>query len=1176
MHEIKNFTIVALASLSTILTAQNVVSFSSDEGFTNEALYNQSNWDASFSTGTWMVNADSGNVSVSTDWKRAAWKQGFSVSGVGKSITFRVNLNFTGTLEAQNNPLIKIGFSSSSDVGTSNPPSNTVFLSTLSGNDEFPDGALLLKNNTNAQNLSPDTYVSLASVQGSGGVTDDLALLVTLTLGNDAASSTISATLLNLADNTESITGSYTGIDESVYSAATTNIYGYIHSQSFSSETQLTSINVESVEMYTSVDIYPSVKRFLGTSSSLDRSKFFNLHSGGGNDIANSFFTNYNANEHGRRFWGPGAYAVQQEGQVGSYPTAGSGNSDVREVTRYVGTEHPYNMYEEGIDTLALSNWVVEYFKNFADVSSRPEYYEPMNEPFVHARDYYSEPDWDPIAEARVKLEMAHVFKAIGNRINETPELANMKVIGYAAAYPSFERNDFSHWSNNMKMFMDEAGIEMDGFSTHLYDGINQVGQDTKRSGSNLEAVLDLIESYSFEKWNIVKPHIISEFGGIVGSDYTDETTFDINNAQSIRSQNAMLFSLLERQSHTELSIPFTTGKSTWHITAANNYMPYKAVLFKPVPFGVPLENVTSWAYTDRIYFYDLWKNVTGDRILIRSNNPDVQTQAFRDGNKLYIAMNNLDDFTQNINLNFDNVFGSSINDVRIKSVIVNPNETLQFSDQTYTAIPSQYQLAPNETIVLEYNYDTNFEFNSTITSNRYYDDVVVQDIIANNPINYNFSSVTTSTAGYATLRMSIGRKHDKSKSPTIVFNGSNLNIPTNWKGYDQTNRDDFFGMIEINVPNELVNESNTVSIAFPDSGGHISSVVLINETFTTPQIEITKTGAVLQNDAGNTTIDIGDQITYDIVVTNTGNTSLTDVSITDTLTDLDNGPLSLDNPLVFDSSTDINSSFPATPTLKVGEAVTFKATFTVTQEEIDAGGVSNSASVTANDPQNNSISDSTDNAVENVIVQSPSISVNKTASVGHMQDTEDETTTGDTINYTITVSNTGNVTLSDISITDLLTDGNNQTLSLTTPNSFASFVLAPGITEIIQASYIIEQSAADSGSVNNTASVNATTPDNTTVSDAMSSPVVTVMVTLSNDAFQSSKSNKLILQPNPTSGFVYLINIEVGEIVNVFDLTGKKVFHTSYNGRFIDLANFRKGVYIVSAKKQFAKLILE
>ena len=89
-------------------------------------------------------------------------------------------------------------------MGTSNPPSNTVFLSTLSGNDEFPDGALLLKNNTDAQNLIPDTYVSIASVQGSDGVTDDLALFVTLTLGNDAVSSTISAKLLNLTDNTES------------------------------------------------------------------------------------------------------------------------------------------------------------------------------------------------------------------------------------------------------------------------------------------------------------------------------------------------------------------------------------------------------------------------------------------------------------------------------------------------------------------------------------------------------------------------------------------------------------------------------------------------------------------------------------------------------------------------------------------------------------------------------------------------------------------------------------------------------------------------------------------------------------------------------------------------------------------------------------------------------------
>ena len=54
------------------------------------------------------------------------------------------------------------------------------------------------------------------------------------------------------------------------------------------------------------------------------------------------------------------------------------------------------------------------------------------------------------------------------------------------------------------------------------------------------------------------------------------------------------------------------------------------------------------------------------------------------------------------------------------------------------------------------------------------------------------------------------------------------------------------------------------------------------------------------------------------------------------------------------------------------------------------------------------------------------------------------------------------------------------------------------------------------------------------------------------------------------------MTNLTVLPEVPSFDLTGKKVFHTSYNGRFIDLANFRKGVYIVSTNKQFAKLILE
>ena len=825
-------TMAILCCFSFLAKAQSVVNFSAAEGFSNGAtLTSQTAWSAS----SWIVDTNNGGmVTTSTDWKRAAWQKAFPLTEPGDMIKLRIDFNFTGIINEVNKPLFKVGFSTSGNVEYTNPVANTVFLSVINDAD-YSSPILHLRHNNNKNALTPDAYLELATSQGATA-SDDLAVEITLTLGQDASSSTIEAKLVNVTDATETDLGIYTGIDPVVFTSAQSGLYPFFSSQLLSegmsavdsNSSYAVNVSKLTVEAYSKVVVKPAVKRYLGDTSALDRGKYFNLHSTGGNDVEYNFFADYNAINHGRGFWGPAAVAVQQEGQVGVYPSPKSGPSDIRAVSRYIGTEHPYNIYQEGINATILSDWVVEYYKDYVGVNLRPEFYEPMNEPFVHARDYYDEPDWDPVAEARVKLEMAQVFREIGSKIHATPELANMKVIGYAAAFPSFEKDDFSIWNQNMKMFMDEAGADMDAFSTHIYDGVNQIGQDTKRSGSNMEAVLDLIESYSFHKWGAIKPHVISEFGGIAGSTYSD-----INNVQSIRSQNAMLFGLLERQDVTELTIPFTTGKSTWHITEANNYKPYKAVLFKPVPFGVPLDQVTRWEYTDRIYFYELWKNVSGDRIELNPTHPDIQVQGFRDGNKLYVALNNLDDFDRSISLQLQSVTGATLNDVRIKSLIINPNEEAQFTDQTTTVLPESYNLKANETVVLEYTYSTDFNYENAIISKRHYNnESTVQPITANSSMTYTFSNIPTSSIATATLRMSIGRKHDRSKSPIVLINGQTLSVPTNWKGYDQANRDDFFGMIEINVPAESVQASNTVSLTFPDSGGHLSSLVLITQTY--------------------------------------------------------------------------------------------------------------------------------------------------------------------------------------------------------------------------------------------------------------------------------------------------------------------------------------------------------
>ena len=227
------------------INAQTTVNFTAEEGFFNGALYAQAGWDSSFTGNTWVVDSSVGAITLSNDWQRAAWEQGFTVSGAGESITFRVDLKFIGTFGTNNNPLVKIGFSSSSDVAESTPPANVVFLRTASYNTQ-----LQLGNNVNSGPLSPNASLVIADCQATGE-SDDLAVLVTLTLGTDAASSTISSKLMNLTDGTETVIGSYTGINSSVYSAASTNIYGFIHAQTLTTTggNAITQVQVSSVTM---------------------------------------------------------------------------------------------------------------------------------------------------------------------------------------------------------------------------------------------------------------------------------------------------------------------------------------------------------------------------------------------------------------------------------------------------------------------------------------------------------------------------------------------------------------------------------------------------------------------------------------------------------------------------------------------------------------------------------------------------------------------------------------------------------------------------------------------------------------------------------------------------------------------------------------------------------------
>ena len=566
--------------------------------------------------------------------------------------------------------------------------------------------------------------------------------------------------------------------------------------------------------------VEPSVQKFIGHVSELDRTKYFNIHAPGNTPLLESFYKDYNVEQSGRGFYGPGIDAKKLMGEVGAYPKSkNKNNENLKPVNRYVATEHPRNLYKEGIDLEAVSDWAVEYFKNVKE-NNRPLWYEPMNEPFVHAKDFYEEKDWDPVAELRVKTEMSKLFRALAEKIHAEPSLKNIKVMGYSAAWPSFELKDFKNWETNMGLFLDIAGDELDAISYHLYDGVNQVGQENKRSGSNNEAIMDLIETYSHQRWGFIKPHAITEYGGIEVSEFSL-----IRNMQSIRSQNAMIFGLLDREDRLEISIPFTTDNAKWHINKANNYLPYKAVLWRAENMGVPKNQITGWVYTNRIQFYELWKGVKGKRVFVSTSNPDIQVQAFLDEKKLFVALNNLDDNAQQVALDIESI-KSNIIDLLVKSLTIYKEDFPLYYEKTVSSIPEVFSIDPAETIVLEFNLKNSITFKNQIKSKRYYSSNYLVPIEADNELVFEFNDVALGV-GFAKLSMSIGRGHDLSKTPEVFVNGSKVEVPLNWKGYDQANRKKFFGAIEIPVPIELIKQNNSVRVTFPDTGGHLSSLIL-------------------------------------------------------------------------------------------------------------------------------------------------------------------------------------------------------------------------------------------------------------------------------------------------------------------------------------------------------------
>jgi len=170
------------------------------------------------------------------------------------------------------------------------------------------------------------------------------------------------------------------------------------------------------------------------------------------------------------------------------------------------------------------------------------------------------------------------------------------------------------------------------------------------------------------------------------------------------------------------------------------------------------------------------------------------------------------------------------------------------------------------------------------------------------------------------------------------------------------------------------------------------------------PGITITKGSAYLGD------LGLGVDVFFDLVVENTGNVTLSNGMVTDDLDGLRN----------FACIPVLGSELAPEATMRCS------ADYTVTQDDVDRGRIFNTGKVRVEGPggdQTDPADDVTDTGSHWLtLTQNPSISLSKTAA-NVDEDGSESVTLRDTLVYTLTAVNDGNVMLTDVTLKDTMLD---------------------------------------------------------------------------------------------------------------------------------------------------------
>ena len=377
------------------------------------------------------------------------------------------------------------------------------------------------------------------------------------------------------------------------------------------------------------------------------------------------------------------------------------------------------------------------------------------------------------------------------------------------------------------------------------------------------------------------------------------------------------------------------------------------------------------------------------------------------------------------------------------------------------------------------------------------------------------FASLMITEQATPLREVSVG---DKITYTAIVTNTGNVSVKDGVLEDDHVDLSDRTFAL---APGESATFTYTYTVTQDDiDAGEIANVVTANATaLRGDDPEETEAGATVTAEDAAAELSVtksaepaeglavGNTVTFTVVVKNTGNVSVTDGTLEDDLVDLD------------------NSAFALAP----GEEATFTYTYTVTQEDVDAGEIvntvkANATAVRGDDPDEAE-------ATKTVVTEEAAAELSVTKSADPTSGAE----VGETITYTVIVKNTGNVSVTDGVLEDGLADLSDET-----------FALAPGEEATFTYTYTVTQADVDAGVVSNTVTATAKDPKGNSITGTVNLDTETVAAApeMTVELLPSKEADVAAGE----SGFSYQVNlantgnVTIKDIMITDTLTGKEL----------------------------------